>query len=46
MALGLQETHAQTFSLFNEILVPTELLQPYWKSIIASDPPNVMLRRR
>lgn len=45
MALGLQETHVQTFSPLNEILVPVELLRPYWKSMIASDLPNAMLKR-
>lgn len=45
MALGRQETHVQTFSLLNDILTLAELLGPYWKSMIASDPPNVLLRR-
>lgn len=45
MALGRQETHVHTFSLLNDILALAELLRPYWKSMIASDPPNVLLRR-
>lgn len=46
MALGLQETHVQTFSLLNKIHVPVELVGPHWKSMIASDLPNAMLRLR